>query len=43
MKNVAYQAKGLKERPSVWMKLRRSHVERLKDAHREVVKRKGEM
>jgi len=38
MKNVTNQAEDLNGRPCVWMKLCGSHVERLKDVHREVIK-----
>jgi len=38
-KNVTYQAEGLYGRPGVGMKLSRSHFERLKDAHCEVIER----
>ena len=35
--NITQQAKGLKGRPSVWVDLGGSHVERPKDAHHELV------
>jgi len=38
MKGITYQTKGLKRRPSVWVELSGSHVERLKDVHREIIK-----
>ena len=41
--NIAQQAKGLEGRLGIWMDLGGSHVERLKDAHGEFIKRKGDM
>lgn len=42
-KHIANKTKGLKRRPGVWVELRSNHVEHLKDAHREVVKREGDV
>jgi len=39
--DITYQTKGLKRRRGIQVELGRSHIERLKDAHREIIKRKG--
>jgi len=36
-KNIAYQVEGLDRHPGIGMKLGKSHVERLKGAHHEVI------
>jgi len=41
--NVAQQAKGLKRRPGIWVNLGGSHIERLKNAHCELIKWKGDL
>jgi len=39
-KHIAYETKGLEGSPGIWVELRESHVERLKDTHREIIERK---
>jgi len=41
--NVAQQVKGLKGRPGIRVNLGGSHIERLKDAHCELIKWEGNM
>jgi len=41
--NVTQQAKGLKGRPGIRVNLGGSHVERPKDVHRKLVKRKRDI
>ena len=38
--DITYQMKGLQRRPGIRVELGRSHVERRKDVHREIIKRK---
>jgi len=42
-KSVAYKTEGLKGSLDIWVNLSGGHVERLKDAHREIIKRKGDV
>jgi len=43
MKCVAYEMKSLEGSPGITVELREGHVEFLKDAHREIMKRKGDV
>jgi len=43
VKHVTYEAEGLERSPSVWVELRTGHIERLKDAHGEIIKREGKV